>query len=525
MSSPTRYLSLLCLATMHVPLAPAPAQQPTEGALVASHRRAAAIVQAGVEAHGGLAAVRGLQSIAYSWEGVTYERLSGRDAARAFDPEPPTQPVRVSAAADLRRGRWMTELDMTAPGGIRAANRTAVDGRVVVNYDALGYAGGRSYVRDTVAAGAPAPTPWTDNLMPILLLRHAIAREASLRYLGAETVDGREEHLVTHATPSGGVATLRFDGATRLLVGVEGLAVDPLLGDATPTWRFSDFQREGALVVPRAFVHHNARDIQVRARLASLTVDRPLADSLLAPPAGFVPRRAVGEPSLVELGGGAYVVERADQARFIFVDTDEGLVAFDAPGSAGMAAQALSLVERALPGRALRYVVLTHHHGELLGGLSTYLARGATLLVPRGTEPYFRRLLAVPRTFGAWTSESAAPTPTPTIEAVADRRRIGRVERMVEVIDVGGSAHASAMLMGWVPAPRLLLQGDLLRVYEHGGAVPAQPASELEAIVRRLSLPVAQVVGARGRRGSLAELVRPDGAPLSATGVRPADPR
>ena len=525
MSSPTRYASLLCLAAMHVPLAPASAQQPADGALAASYRRAAAIVQAGVEAHGGLAAIRGLQSISYSWQGVTYERLGGRDAARAFDAEPPTQPVRVSAAADLPRGRWMTELDMTAPGGIRAANRTAVDGRIVVSYDALGYAGGRSYVRDTVAAGAPAPTAWTDNLMPILLLRHAIAREASLRYLGAETVAGREEHLVTHATPSGGSTTLRFDGATRLLVGVEALARDPLLGDAAPSWRFSEFGREGALVVPHVFVHHNAHDLQVRARLASLTVDRPLADSLLLPPAGFVPRRAVREPTLVELGGGAYAVERADEARFVLVDTDEGLVAFDAPGSPGSAEQALSLVERALPGRALRYVVLTHHHGELLGGLSAYLARGATLLVPRGTEPYFRRLLAMPRTFGAWTSASAAPTPTPAIERVVGRRRIGRGDRVVDVVDAGETAHASAMLMGWVPAPRLLLQGDLLRVYEYGGVVPTRPASELEAIVRRLSLPVAQVVGARGRRGSLAELVRTARAPLSATGVRPAGAR
>jgi glyoxylase-like metal-dependent hydrolase (beta-lactamase superfamily II) len=303
------------------------------------------------------------------------------------------------------------------------------------------------------------------------------------------------------------VTTLRIDDATKRLAGVAGLGTHPLLGDLVPTWRFADYRTVDGLLVPHAFEHATNGLLQLRSRLTHVAVNAALLDTLFQPPVGYARRAPAGPPALGDAGVGVHVVERLGDARATFVDTDEGLVAFEAPGSPALVEQALALLERALPGKRVRYVVLTHHHAENLGGLGAYVARGATLLVPPGMDDHLRRLLAAPRAFGAWTRPAAGPAPAPTIEVVRGRRRIGRGDRRVEVVDAGPTSHATGMLVAWLPAPRLLLQSDLLRVNEPGGpALGTQAAADLAAIVRRHRLDVARILGPRGREATIDDL-------------------
>jgi glyoxylase-like metal-dependent hydrolase (beta-lactamase superfamily II) len=185
----------------------------------------------------------------------------------------------------------------------------------------------------------------------------------------------------------------------------------------------------------------------------------------------------------------------------MFVDVGDGIVAVEAPQSARVADQAIALIEKALPGKRITHLVLTHHHLDHVGGVHPYVERGAIVVAPVGMEDFLRRILGGTRTFGM-LGQPARPTPTPRIEVVADRRRIG----LVELIHATTS-HAADMLVAYVPGRRLLFQGDLLQVDEGASAPRAtQGAADLAALIERHALDVQTIASVHGRNATMADL-------------------
>jgi glyoxylase-like metal-dependent hydrolase (beta-lactamase superfamily II) len=92
-------------------------------------------------------------------------------------------------------------------------------------------------------------------------------------------------------------------------------------------------------------------------------------------------------------------------------------------------------------------------------------------------------------------------------ETLSGRRTIGRGARAVEVLDVGPTSHAAAMLAVYVPAEKLLFQGDLLRINEHGGPVVSPDANrDLDSIIRRFRLDVRTIGAVHGLNGTVEDL-------------------
>ncbi len=116
-------------------------------------------------------------------------------------------------------------------------------------------------------------------------------------------------------------------------------------------------------------------------------------------------------------------------------------------------------------------------------------------------------MTTVTRTIGR-LGTPPAPTPAaPRIEPFTGRRTIGRGARAVEVINVGPTSHAASMLAVYVPAQRLLFQGDLLRINEHGGPVASPEATrDLDRIIRRFRLDVKTIGAVHGLNGTMADL-------------------
>ena len=44
------------------------------------------------------------------------------------------------------------------------------------------------------------------------------------------------------------------------------------------------------------------------------------------------------------------------------------------------------------PGKPIRYLVLTHHHMDHTGGTRTFMAEGATVIVPSPDKAYFEKV-------------------------------------------------------------------------------------------------------------------------------------
>src|SRR5258708_12746678 len=72
------------------------------------------------------------------------------------------------------------------------------------------------------------------------------------------------------------------------------------------------------------------------------------------------------------------------------------LVGFDAPVSDAQSKGMIEAAKAKYPGKPIRYVVLTHHHMDHIGGVRAYVAEGATLVVGQGSGAHFRRILSAP---------------------------------------------------------------------------------------------------------------------------------
>ena len=68
----------------------------------------------------------------------------------------------------------------------------------------------------------------------------------------------------------------------------------------------------------------------------------------------------------------------------VFIATNTYLIAIEAPNDDGQAKGAIALAKQHFPGKPIKYLVLTHHHVDHVGGMRTFAAEGATLVFGRG---------------------------------------------------------------------------------------------------------------------------------------------
>ena len=203
-------------------------------------------------------------------------------------------------------------------------------------------------------------------------------------------------------------------------------------------------------------------------------------------------------PGVSQVGGGSHnslVVEMADH-----------LIVFDAPVSEWQSRWTLDAAKAKYPGKPVKYLVQTHHHMDHAGGVRTYVAEGATVLVGKGNQAHFEKVCAAPHLIDG-DALQAKPRPA-QIEEVADRRPLSDGKRTVEVLYLE-NPHAEGMLIGYVADARLGWVADLWspgRDKLGEKATPGQVA--LVAAVKRLSSTPERFAGGHGSVADYAPLAR-----------------
>lgn len=482
--------------------------QPASGPVYDSYRRAHEIVERALEAHGGAAAIRGLKGIDYRYSGITFDRDQGMHASAAFDSLPPRRPVSVRAAVDFANPRFLSEFGIDAPGEGRVATRSVQRGREVLRFSPLAAGDARTFSRDSLPPGAPTAFPFQQQLMPVLVLRQAIVRSPTLRFVGRRSAGGVDADIVSFSNADGSVLAFGVDARTGLVNTVETIGEFGLFGDIDHVWRFSEYELNGGLRIPRAFQHRVNGLLQEDMRLVSITVNPEWTDSTFAPPSPFVEQPArsgssgASGPRVVKGVGSIHFVEGLSGYRLMFADAGDGIVVVEAPVNARVAAQAIALIEQTIPGKPISHIVLTHHHLDHVGGLRPFVERGAIVVVPPGMEEYIRRVLSAPRSIGLLGQPPRASA-VPTIEVVTARRRFGTLE----VIHTGSNSHVGAMLVAFAPSERLLFQADLFQVTEgEPSARASQAARDLLDIIRKHELDVQTIGSVHGRHATIDEL-------------------
>jgi glyoxylase-like metal-dependent hydrolase (beta-lactamase superfamily II) len=409
--------------------------------------------------------------------GRVYATEQGRDPADAF--QTALRTYRWTFDAD--GGRVRREAELVFPGAIRFFTTAVVTEAGGWSIDELKWRTGTDLATIDTAAAAATQLPF-QRFFPHLLLRQARAAGESLK-----------------VTPEGGLSYRDAAGEE-----IE-LAIDPLTGLITKAsvmkdgvaqseTLYGDYHGHEGLMAPRSVLLRSGGATREDLRLQGLQFAVAPNARFQVPP-GYQPPPTGGAPLLRPMAKGVWVFDNMPgEYHSMAVDLGDHLILLEAPLSPAYGEAQKRLLADAAPGKPVRYVVVTHAHGDHTGGLKPWVDAGAVILVAEGAAIAVRRQLA-----------SRGVTRPVTIEEVGGRRTLGAGAGKVDLYPFD-NAHARSSLMAHLPGPRLLFHGDMLYVPERGGVPPAFPITRefLENVQRRRLL-VEWFVGVHGRPATIAE--------------------
>jgi len=157
-------------------------------------------------------------------------------------------------------------------------------------------------------------------------------------------------------------------------------------------------------------------------------------------------------------------------ANNLIVAMKDFLIVFDAPYGEAQSRWTIDAAKAKYPGKPIRYIVLTHHHMDHTGGLRTYVAEGATVVVPSESVEYFEKVVRAPHT--VVPDELQKNPRTAVIYGVYENMSIKDETAEVRLYNLSAAdsegdprlrnSHVYGMIIGHVIDSKLLYVTDLI---------------------------------------------------------------
>lgn len=348
------------------------------------------------------------------------------------------------------------------------------------------------------------------RIIPHHLLSDALAHKDQLTSLDRQPFFDFDLKAVRYDLVDGPPLTLFFDDETSFLFAVQYELDLPARGDTQVTWVYEDFNRiegggllpqrqkillDGAVLKNMALIESGRRDAfdaavatppgilipQAPPIVPAAAIEMPVSEDEKTqekepPAAEEEPGPAYGDIRPVREG--VYVaINIRPGFHVLFIEFKDFVVAFEAPSgwyelqqmpafnwsagetSGSIARRYIERIHQTIPGKPIRYLVLTHHHSDHAGGLRPFVAEGATILATAATVEAMQTTLG--GRYALEGSQDEILDHAPKFEIVADEKVISDGKRKLRLIDVGPNPHSSSMLVGYLPAEKLLYQSDL----------------------------------------------------------------
>ena len=331
-----------------------------------------------------------------------------------------------------------------------------------------------------------------------------------------------------------------FDPATRLPAAVRSHDYDNNFGDSTYDLLLSDWRTVGGVKVAHTLEYRLNNIVIARAKLNEVTLNPKLAADSFAIPetlragatkaaTGYVPwqwvlrRQNIGtyldsdKQAFDSAGAGLKFVEIAPGVSHVVggthnslvVEMKDYLVVFDAPIGEVQSRFTIEQAKAKYPGKPIRYLVLTHHHMDHMGGTKTFAAAGAAVVVGPGVGEHVTKLLRRPRALDG----DGGPASLANVEVIeiAERKMLSDGSRSVGIYAVD-NPHANGLVIGYVPDARL---GFVTDIWSPGRDKPGDKLTggqaALVAAVKKYNLNPERFAGGHGTSTTYAELVALDG--------------
>ena len=464
-----------------------------------SQEQARAVLDRAVAANGGAEALRDVKVVRLRLQGETFPRL------QMTTPAPPFEGGTFDETLlfDLENNRL--RLDQKAGGfGFEGDNTVAIAGGAGNAYD------NRAKTITPIPAEQASQQQFIQyhRRLPTLLLRSALDRTNSLRYLGEDQFEGRRHQVVTFVMPDTQQVALYVDAETGLISKYELLFVDSLEGVEASEIVFGDYRKVGNYQVPGRWSNRALGEDQTRYTVEA-DFNPPVTDqSFHVAAAGYQEVQPVPtnlEEKVERLADGVFVIQNVagQNQNTLAIGFEEYVVAVEAPGSSEGADAVIRRIHELFPGKPIRYVAMTHHHGDHIGGMRSFIAEGATVVTTAANRPVIEAMASSKQ-----NDRLGREPRKPEFLLLEDGRRVLEDgSRTLELIDIGPNPHAKEMVIAWLPAEKVVFQGDLFFVPNNGAPFgPPQPSTaSFAAKLRALGLPFEKIASVHGDTATAAQ--------------------
>jgi glyoxylase-like metal-dependent hydrolase (beta-lactamase superfamily II) len=304
---------------------------------------------------------------------------------------------------------------------------------------------------------------------------------------------------------------LYVDARTKLISKYELVFTDPLRGQQASEIMFSDYASAEKLKVPQTWTWRLAGDVVARYKVNAQFNIRDADKSFEIGDALF---RKVGplpptlKPSVEKLADGVYVIHNVagQNQNTMAVEFQDYVLAVEAPGTSEGADNVIKRIKETIPGKPIRYVAVTHHHGDHIGGLRSFIAEGATVITTRDNRKVVETMAAAPQN----DRLAKSPRKPEFLFVETGKRIVTDGTQTVELIDVGPNPHAREMVIAYLPKQRVVFQGDLFFLPNNDApAGPAQPTTiSFAQKLKEKGLAVDRIASVHGRTATIAEFMR-----------------
>lgn len=358
--------------------------------------------------------------------------------------------------------------------------------------------------------------PQATEKLPHHLLHEVLTqRAASLRWLGETEEQDRKQQMITFSDKNARQVSLYFDAQTHLLSKYEYLYTDSVTGDTLQEHIFPGYRRVDRFQAPTGLIIRKAGRVAQNVRYERLEINGQLADSIFALPAGceILPPSSYQSPpplTITKIADDVYLMHGVAYSNNVLVVAfNDYILVIESPelGTFKHAnEQAIARIKETFPGKPIRYHAFTHFHADHGGGARAYIAEGATIIVTPGNKEFVEQLAAAH--FLLMPDALARNPRQPLIEVVKGKKHVIRDDRhIVELYDVGPYPHVKEELIVYLPQEKLLFEGDLFTSGNGDVVGPASSAAVLLADkIRQLGLEVEKIVGVHGRLRPITDL-------------------